>query len=562
MADLPTGIDQASTDRAEINAIGEHHGGEDETVEIVAIRSDIEHTRHDIEETLEAIKEKLNPQVVLEQAKEHARDVAVDALDAARDNVKESISATVENVKDTVGDAMHNAADSVSNAVQNVSDTVSNAVQSAKDKVGDMFGGKDKGEHTVDTAIDAMRGASPPKPAVTVNKRIGGVMSGMSGAGTNALDTVKRNPVPTALIAVGATYLYLKHRDDNKVPSYTTRDYDYTDYEPVFPTSQPIDSLTGDEEIIIIETVSDVDGRGSLTSGSGSSGASVGSSLLNTVSQNPLPIAAAVLGATWLIMRSRDNGGDASYRRDNYADYLPPDTSGPNIGSRIGDAVDAVKGKAGDVSDTVSGAVGSAKDKVSDAVSGAKDKVTDVVGSAKDKVTDAVGTAKDKVTDVVGSTKDKVGDVVDSAKDKVSSAMDTAKDKAGQASSAVSSAMSAAKDKATQVTGQARDKASQLGSSAMEQTRKAQGAVSDTFHDNPMAYGLVALGIGAAVGLLIPATEPENRFMGQKRDELFNRAQTAASDIATKVQTVAENTLDVAKTTAAYEAKHAGLTTE
>ena len=561
MADLPTGIDQASTDRAGINAVAEHHGGEGESVEIVAIRSDIEHTRHDIEDTLEAIKEKLNPQVVLEQAKEHARDVAVDALDAARDNVKESVSATVENVKDTVGGAMHNAADAVGNAVQNVSDTVSNAVQSAKDKVGDMFGGKDKGEHTVDTAIDSMRRTSPPKPAVTVNNKIGGVMSGMSGAGTNALDTVKRNPVPTALIAVGATYLYLKHRDDNKVPTYTTRDYDYTDYDPVFPTPQPSGDMAIEDEIIIIETVPDsytVGSRGVTPS----SNLSPASSLLNTVSQNPLPIAAAVLGATWLIMRSRDNGTATSYRRDDYADYLPPDTSGPNIGSRIGDAVDAVKDKAGHVGDTVSGAVGSAKDKVSDAVGGAKDKVTDVVGSAKDKVTDAVGTARDKVTDAVGSTKDKVGDAVDSAKDKVSSAMDTAKDKAGQASSAVSSAVSAARDKATQVTGQARDKASQLSSSALEQTRKAQGAVSDTFHDNPLAYGLVALGIGAAVGLLIPATEPENRIMGQKRDELFNRAQSAASDIATKVQTVAETTLDAAKTTATQEAKNQGLATE
>ena len=561
MADLPTGIDQASTDRAGINAVAEHHGGEDETVEIVAIRSDIEHTRHDIEETLEAIKEKLNPQVVLEQAKEHARDVAVDALDAARDNVKESVSATVENVKETVGGAMHSAADTVSNAVQNVSDTVSNAVQSAKDKVGDMFGGKDKGEHTVDTAIDSMRRTSPPKPAPTINNRIGGVMSGMSGAGTTALDTVKRNPVPTALIAVGATYLYLKHRDDNKVPTYTTRDYDYTDYDPVFPTPQTSGDIVIEDEIIIIETVPDTYTVGSQ-GGTPNSVTSAGSSLLNTVSQNPLPIAAAVLGATWLIMRSRDNASVPPYRRNDYADYLPPDTSGPNIGSRIGDAVDAVKDKAGHVGDTVSGAVGSAKDKVSDAVGGAKDKVTDAVGSAKDKVTDAVGTAKDKVTDVVGGAKDKVGDAVDSAKDKVSSAMDTAKDKAGQASSAVSSAVSAAKDKATQVTGQARDKASQLSSTALEQTRKAQGAVSDTFHENPLAYGLVALGIGAAVGLLIPATEPENRIMGQKRDELFNRAQSAASDIATKVQTVAETTLDAAKTTATQEAKNQGLATE
>ena len=189
----------------------------------------------------------------------------------------------------------------------------------------------------------------------------------------------------------------------------------------------------------------------------------------------------------------------------------------------------SVKDKVGDVSDTVSGAVSSAKDKVGDAVSGAKDKVSDVVGSAKDKAGDLAGTVKDKA-----------GNVADSAK----------------------AAVSTARDRTVQVAGQAREKVSTLSSSAVEHTRAAGGAVADTYQDNPMAYGLVALGIGAAVGLMLPGTEQENRFLGAKRDQLVGQATSTVQGLANKVQAVAENTLDAAKTTVAQEAKNQGLTVE
>src|SRR4051794_14717445 len=100
-----------------------------ETPETVAISRDIEHKRQDISDTLDALKEKLSPQVLMEQAKEHAKEAASDALDHAKDSVKDEISHKVEDIRETVSDAMHNAADTVGDVVHNVSETVSNAVQ-------------------------------------------------------------------------------------------------------------------------------------------------------------------------------------------------------------------------------------------------------------------------------------------------------------------------------------------------------------------------------------------------------------------------------------------------
>ena len=81
----------------------------------------------------------------------------------------------------------------------------------------------------------------------------------------------------------------------------------------------------------------------------------------------------------------------------------------------------------------------------------------------------------------------------------------------------------------------------------------------NTYNDNPMAYGLVVVGIGAAVGLLLPGTEHENRFLGQKRDELMGQATAQAQVLAQKVQNVAGETLEVAKNKVVEEAHHQGL---
>lgn len=549
------------------------HTTEPETAEMMTIQTDIEHTRHDIADTLEALKEKLSPQVLLDQAKEHAKEVATDAIDHARDSVKENISHAVEGVKDSVGDAVHNAADTVgsivhnvtdtvSDAVHNVTDTVGGAVQSAKDKVTDALGTtKDKVTDAVDTARHKVsRGVGKTKinvgkTARHAQRKIGGVMDGAKGAGNTVLDTAKNNPIPTALIGLGALYIGLKHWDNSKAYTAQSSDYDYTDYDPMFPDGDSPDGTGEVEEIIIIETVDgdNYDNRRSVAPAS----ANTGNALLETIQNNPLPATLAILGASWLYFKSREP------KQPDYSKYGQSYSyNSSNGGNKVGDAIDSVKGVASNVGHTVSDAVGNAKDNVGDALSSAKDTVGGAVSNAKDSVGGALNNAKDTVGGAVGTAKDKFGNAVSTAKDKVGSAVDTTKSKVGDVVGSAQSAAGSARDKAMQVTGQARNQIGVLGSSAMEQTRRAGGMVTDTYQDNPMAYGLVVLGIGAAVGMMLPGTEPENRFLGQKRDELVGQAQAQAQDLAQRVQHVAQQTLDTARTTVTQEAQAQGLASE
>ena len=129
--------------------------------------------------------------------------------------------------------------------------------------------------------------------------------------------------------------------------------------------------------------------------------------------------------------------------------------------------------------------------------------------------------------------------------------VDQVKEKAGQVGEKVGSAVDAVKDKA----GQTRDRAGELRS-------QAGGTITRTLQENPLPVGMVALGIGAAIGLLAPQTEQENRLMGDARDKFVEKAQGTAQDLAGKVQTVAGQALDAAKETAQHVARDQGLTTE
>jgi len=57
--------------------------------------------------------------------------------------------------------------------------------------------------------------------------------------------------------------------------------------------------------------------------------------------------------------------------------------------------------------------------------------------------------------------------------------------------------------------------------------------------DNPLVVGAAAALVGVAIGMSIPASDAENRLMGEARDSVVDRARGLASEAADKVQDVA-----------------------
>lgn len=57
--------------------------------------------------------------------------------------------------------------------------------------------------------------------------------------------------------------------------------------------------------------------------------------------------------------------------------------------------------------------------------------------------------------------------------------------------------------------------------------------------ENPLVVGAAAALVGVAIGMSLPASEAENRLMGEARDTVVDRARELATETADKVQDVA-----------------------
>jgi hypothetical protein len=93
-----------------------------------------------------------------------------------------------------------------------------------------------------------------------------------------------------------------------------------------------------------------------------------------------------------------------------------------------------------------------------------------------------------------------------------------------------------ARSTAIQVAGNARVTGRRVVRGAGQQFHRAEETLEGAFEDNPMAFGAVALAVGAAVGLALPHTSKEDEWLGPAKEALMERAQTAAQEAIHRVE--------------------------
>ncbi|MDQ3704015.1 MAG: DUF3618 domain-containing protein [Chloroflexota bacterium] len=347
-----------------------------------AIRAGIEQTRAEMSSTINAIQEKLNPQVLMDQAKDTLQDAASNIISTAKDSVRE---ATVGRVEDMVSNVTDTARDTGGNFVQMVKD---NPIPAALVGLGlgwlftrNSGSSSNRGQNYgyYPDYDQGYRGGGGYQPQSYGRQ---GYSYGASGQGSSGIvegvtDRIKQNPVPAALAGAGLGWLLMGGGGSGSQPSggrsYSQYGGNYGSQgsqgggigdavgqvqskvgdvadearyraqeaaSTVTDTAGEVVNRVGEVAGQVRNTAGDVAGTVAHTAGdvAGQTGDVVGR-FLRTLSDNPVPATLAGLSLAWLFMQSNSQG---RYRL-NEARHVASD-----VASQAGDTVGRLAETAGE----------------------------------------------------------------------------------------------------------------------------------------------------------------------------------------------------------------------
>jgi len=334
-------------------SLSNHDQSDSESPE--AIRLEIAETRVEMSETVDAIQERLAPDALVEQAKEAMSEVTERAVQEAKERAQEAIREVTEMAREAVREA----------TVGKAEDMIGNATDTAKD------------------------------------------------TGESLIETIRANPIPAAIAAVSLGWLFTKRKRRGYYDAsyFNNRDYGYgesrgreygygdrrgTGYgesqgvtgkvtDKVGETANQAGEVLGDVASKAGHTVSSAgDKVGDVAGSAGRTSKDIGSTVMETITANPVPAAITGVGLTWLWM-NRPSANQPDY--DTYRGYGGSSYQSSSQGSSGG----------------IGEMAGQAQDKVGQVAGQAQDKVGQMAGQAQDTVGHLAGQAQDTVGDLTGS---------------------------------------------------------------------------------------------------------------------------------------------------------------
>ena len=116
-------------------------------------------------------------------------------------------------------------------------------------------------------------------------------------------------------------------------------------------------------------------------------------------------------------------------------------------------------------------------------------------------------------------------------------------------------------EKAREAGGAVAEKAEAAVQNVQQRTRRSTRRLGNQFEDTPIGMGAVALALGLAIGMSVPATRKEEELMGDARDKLLDKTRERVADATQKVESVVERALPEVKNVvrdAAREVRESG----
>jgi hypothetical protein len=178
-----------------------------------------------------------------------------------------------------------------------------------------------------------------------------------------------------------------------------------------------------------------------------------------------------------------------------------------------------------------------AADTVQDRARYAADTIQDRARYAADTIEDRARYAADNVTGAMDDATDKARRKLNEAQDYVRAGVDSVTGRAAAAASSI-------QDRVAQAAGEAKSAASSVADKVIGQgermVQQARTTVSTTWDQNPLMVAGAGLLIGAVIAAAFPATEVEEKVLGDASDALRRQAQGLAEQGVDAARTAVE----------------------
>ncbi len=329
--------------------------------------------------------------------------------------------------------------------------------------------------------------------------------TGSKQAGRTLVDTIKANPLPSAVIGVGLGWLAMNMMKSQGDQGQSGR-YGYQgSYGSMYDRRQ-------------------VEFGPEYSAGSGYTGSYSGS--YSGVGGRGMG-QGAMTGAR--VPYTGEYGYEEEWHNnpDVHPDTMFQREEEGGIGDKLGKVGDAAKsavGKVGETAQNIAGTVAGAAQSAAGAVTGAAGSVA--------------GAAQGAAGSVTGAAQGAAGMAGRAGEGAAQGAAGMAQQAMQAGQQARHQAMQAGRSAADQA-GSLANQAGSLANQGQYQAGRMGRTVQRSLEDNPIAFGAAALLAGIAIALALPATRQERQLLGDAHDQFMDRAQSFAGDIAESAKQVA-----------------------
>lgn len=228
-----------------------------------------------------------------------------------------------------------------------------------------------------------------------------------------------------------------------------------------------------------------------------------GRAIAETVRQQPVPVGLIGLGLTWLIASTVSGGGSQSHSAGPMRSSQGSNSTSSQRSSEMKEKMDEAKSRASDAAESVKGKMQDAK--------------SNLAGTAQ--------STKSKLSRSTGRTQHGGSNMKER--------YENARYKSSEA-------------------------ARNMREGYQQRTHQMRHQANSLIEERPLALVAIGFGVGAALGLMLPSTERENRLMGDARDNLKERVTEEGHEQFERAREKVEAAAEAAREKVQEETDNAG----